>query len=64
MNSVSPGDILWPHLSELLAFRALIRSVMWPWRPRFVLEEKVLGPRVLEDGLLGSSCCFFVAVKT
>jgi len=63
MNSVSPGDPFWPHLSELLAFRTLIRSVVWPWRPRFVLDERVLGPRVLEDGLPGSSCWFFVAVN-
>ena len=48
---------------NVISRRLLGRWVVWPWRPRFVLEENVLGPRVVEDGLPGSSCCFFVAVK-
>ena len=37
--------------------------VIWPWRPRFALEETVLGPRVAETDVPDSSCCFFVAEK-
>jgi hypothetical protein len=37
--------------------------VVWPWRPRFALEEAVLAPRVAEDGVPNSGCCFFVAEK-
>jgi hypothetical protein len=37
--------------------------VAWAWRPRFALEEAVLAPRVLEEDVPNSSCCFFVAEK-
>ncbi len=60
------------HLLELghyygapnLLWRKLFgKWVVWPWRPRFVLEEAVLAPRVAEDNLPNSSECFFVAEK-
>ena len=50
-------------LPNLITHQLFGRWVIWPWRPRFVLEEKVLSPRVAEDGLPNSSCCFFVAEK-
>ena len=31
-----------------------------PWRPLYALTERILLPRVLEDGVPGSSCVFFV----
>jgi len=40
------------------------RWVVLPWRPLFVVTERVLLPRVLEDGIPGSSCTFFVAERT
>lgn len=39
------------------------RWVALPWRPLFALTEKVLLPRVLEDGVPGSSCVFIVAER-
>jgi len=50
-------------LPNLAARRLFGKWVVWPWRPRFALEEKVLAPRVAEDGVPNSSCCFFVAEK-
>ena len=48
-----------------LASRKLLgKWVVWPWRPRFVLEEAVLAPRVAEDDVPDSGCCFFVAEKS
>ncbi len=48
-----------------LATRKLAgRWVVWPWRPRFALEEAVLAPRVAEDDVPNSGCCFFVAEKS
>lgn len=47
-----------------LASRKLFgKWVMWPWRPRFTLEEAVLAPCVAEDDVPNSGCCFFVAEK-
>lgn len=37
------------------------RWVALPWRPLYAATERVLLPRVLEDGVPGSSCVFFVA---
>ncbi len=39
------------------------RWVLFPWRPLFTFSERLLLPRVQEDGVPGSSCHFFVAVK-
>ena len=39
------------------------RWVLFPWRPLFFLTERLLAPRVAEDGVEGSSCTFFVATK-
>ncbi len=47
-----------------LAMRKLAgKWVVWPWRPRFALEEAVLAPRVAEEDVPNSGCCFFVAEK-
>lgn len=44
--------------------RALFgRWVVLPWRPLFAPTERLLLPRVLEDGIPGSSCVFFVAER-
>jgi SAM-dependent methyltransferase len=40
------------------------RWVVLPWRPLFALTERLLLPRVLEDGIPGSSCVFVVAEAT
>lgn len=40
------------------------RWVVLPWRPLFAMTERVLLPHVLEDGIPGSSCIFFVAERT
>lgn len=37
------------------------RWVAVPWRPLYAVTERVLLPRVLEDGVPGSSCVFIVA---
>jgi SAM-dependent methyltransferase len=47
-----------------LIARALFgRWVLLPWRPLFFLTERLLAPRVVEDGVEGSSCIFLVARK-
>jgi SAM-dependent methyltransferase len=48
---------------NLIARKATGKWVPWPWRPRFALEEAVLAPRVAEDDVPNSGCCFFVAEK-
>lgn len=48
---------------NLIARKVFGKWVVWAWRPRFFLEEKVLTPRVAEDGVPNSSCCFFVAER-
>jgi ubiquinone/menaquinone biosynthesis C-methylase UbiE len=50
-------------LPSLIGRRLFGTWVVWPWRPRFVLEEAVLAPRVAEDGVPNSGCCLFVAEK-
>lgn len=50
-------------IPNLLTRKLLGRWVVWPWRPRFALIEKVLTPLVLEHDPPGATCCFFVAVK-
>lgn len=37
--------------------------VLFPWRPLFTLEERLLAPLVAEDDPPGATCCFFVAEK-
>jgi SAM-dependent methyltransferase len=37
--------------------------VLWPWRPRFSLEESLLAWLVSERDPAGASCCFFVMEK-
>lgn len=45
--------------------RALLgRWVALPWRPLYFATERLLLPRVLEDGVPGSSCLFVVAEAT
>ena len=42
--------------------RALLgRWVALPWRPLYAATERLLLPRVMEDGVAGSSCLFLVA---
>ena len=48
---------------NLIARKLMGRWVIWPWRPRFALEEAVLAPLVAEHDPPGASCCFFVAEK-
>lgn len=48
---------------NLLTRKVTGKWVAWAWRPRFALEEAVLAPRVLEEDVPNSSCCFFVAEK-
>ena len=48
---------------NLLARKVTGKWVPWAWRPRFKLEEVVLTPRVAEDDVPNSGCCFFVAEK-
>jgi len=48
---------------NLLTRKVTGKWVAWAWRPRFVLEEAVLAPCVLEEDVPNSSCCFFVAEK-
>jgi SAM-dependent methyltransferase len=48
---------------NLLFHKLLGRWVVWPWRPRFALIEKILTPLVLEHDPPGATCCFFVTVK-
>jgi len=49
---------------NVLAKALLGRWVAIPWRPLYALTERILLPRVLEDGVPGSSCVFFVAERT
>lgn len=48
---------------NLIAYKLTGHWVIWPWRPRFALEEAVLAPLVAEDDPPGAACCFFVARK-
>jgi SAM-dependent methyltransferase len=48
---------------DVIAHTLFGQWVVWPWRPRFAIEEAVLTPRVAEDDVPDSSCCFFVAEK-
>jgi SAM-dependent methyltransferase len=48
---------------NLVARKLTGKWVLWPWRPRFALEEAVLASHVAEDGVPNSACCFFVAEK-
>jgi len=50
-------------LPNLIARRLTGQWVLWPWRPRFALEEAVLSPLVAENDSPGATCCFFVARK-
>lgn len=50
-------------LPNLIAYKLTGRWVLWPWRPRFALEEALLAPLVMQDDPPGATCCFFVAVK-
>lgn len=57
-------DLLHYYGAPNLAARKLTgRWVVWPWRPRFILEEKALAGFVAEDDPPDATCCFFVAVK-
>jgi len=49
---------------NVVAKALLGRWVVLPWRPLFAMTERILMPRVLEDGIPGSSCAFFVAERT
>jgi SAM-dependent methyltransferase len=49
---------------NLISRKLFGKWVLWPWRPRFALEEKVLAPHVAETDVPDSSECFFVAEKT
>ena len=49
---------------NVLAKALLGRWVAIPWRPLYALTERILLPRVLEDGVPGSSCVFLVAEAT
>lgn len=46
---------------NVVAKALLGRWVAVPWRPLYALTERLLLPRVLEDGVPGSSCVFIVA---
>lgn len=46
---------------NVLARALLGRWVALPWRPLYFATERLLLPRVLEDGVPGSSCLFLVA---
>jgi SAM-dependent methyltransferase len=48
---------------NLLCWWLLGKWVVWPWRPRFFVMERILWPLVVEDSVQDSSCCFFVAEK-
>lgn len=48
---------------DVLARRLTGKWVLWPWRPRFALEERVLAPLVAETDAPDSSECFFVVEK-
>ncbi len=50
-------------LGNLISRKLTRRWVLWPWRPRFALEEAVLGPMVMENDPPGATCVFFVAIK-
>ena len=50
-------------IPNLLFHKLLGRWVVWPWRPRFALIEKMLNPLVLQHDPPGATCCFFVAIK-
>ena len=50
-------------LPNLITHNLFGKWVIWPWRPRFALEEVVLAPCVAEDDVPNSSCCFFVTEK-
>ena len=43
-TSALPGDILWPHLRELPAFRALVRAI----EARLLREQGTLARPLLE----------------
>jgi hypothetical protein len=48
---------------NLISRRLTGQWVLFPWRPRFALEESVLAPLVAEEDPPDASCCFFVAQK-
>jgi SAM-dependent methyltransferase len=50
-------------IPNLLAHKLTNRWVLWPWRPRFALEEAILRPIVMEDNPPDATCYFFVAIK-
>jgi SAM-dependent methyltransferase len=48
---------------NLVSRKLFGRWVLVPWRPLFAVTERILLPRVAEDGVEGSSCHFLVARK-
>jgi SAM-dependent methyltransferase len=61
-HHLEAGHVL--GLPNLVWQTLLGRWVVWPWRPRFALQEARLLPLVEEDDPPGASCCLFVARRT